>query len=338
MCVKRGHTIADSELIVFLDVGHGDCCLLISPAGKCAAVIDCPDADVAVEFLERYHVDALRYVLATHLDSDHAPGIPSLVANFKGKVDAIYYNSDRISGAGTGYKALLQSLYKLETRGDCEHNRHATVDGEPLELPSLGHAHTTLLYPKKGDLEHFYDKQNNASAVTLIKCRGQRVLLTGDVEKEGCDYLIERYSDDLRADILKIPHHGGWHDSLPSLLDAVSPRFAVVSCGTIGKGNVPRAEALDPLATTFGYVPCVLCTQLTKHCHGAPASVVVELRDSLPEESKIRSVAEQGVPCGGTIRFILSEEGIDVSPDPSARAQAVRESGGNPRCCAPHNT
>ena len=55
---------------------------------------------------------------------------------------------------------------------------------------------------------------NNRSLVVKIRYKGCTWLLTGDIEKEGIERLLAR-GVDLRADILKIPHHGSITSFVP---------------------------------------------------------------------------------------------------------------------------
>jgi competence protein ComEC len=70
---------------------------------------------------------------------------------------------------------------------------------------------------------------NNASLVVRVEVGGVRILLTGDVEPEAQDDMVERGTD-LRADVLKVPHHGSAHQS-PAFLDAVGARVVLTSVG-----------------------------------------------------------------------------------------------------------
>src|SRR4030042_1219807 len=104
----------ESRFIAFLDVGHGDCCVFVNPASGEALVVDVPDGAIALEFLLEHGINELPFVLATHLDSDHAKGIPQLILNFcanGGRVRCLYYNSGRW-GSSEGYRAVRGMLQK----------------------------------------------------------------------------------------------------------------------------------------------------------------------------------------------------------------------------------
>jgi competence protein ComEC len=75
---------------------------------------------------------------------------------------------------------------------------------------------------------------NLASTVTSIRYGDTRFLLTGDAEAPEERWLLEHERDALRADVLKVGHHGSATSTTGPFLEAVSPRVAVVS---VGAGN-----------------------------------------------------------------------------------------------------
>ncbi len=75
-----------------------------------------------------------------------------------------------------------------------------------------------------------YDNENNYSPVIKISFGNNSFLFTGDAEKEIEDKLI-LLNDDLKADILKVSHHGSSSSTSDSFLNRVSPKYAVISVG-----------------------------------------------------------------------------------------------------------
>ena len=81
---------------------------------------------------------------------------------------------------------------------------------------------------------------NNASVVLLAEVRGVRILLTGDVEPPA-QAALRRAEPGLRADVLKIPHHGSAHQE-PEFLASLGARVAIASAGrTTTTATRPRA-------------------------------------------------------------------------------------------------
>ena len=87
---------------------------------------------------------------------------------------------------------------------------------------------------------------NDNSLVVRIDFGGRRVLFTGDVEADGeADLVAARGpSGALRADVVKVPHHGSPTSSSPALVRAVHPRVAVISCGPLNRFHFPSPEVV----------------------------------------------------------------------------------------------
>jgi competence protein ComEC len=89
---------------------------------------------------------------------------------------------------------------------------------------------------------------NNASVVLLVEVRGFRVLLCGDIEPEGQAALARAFPG-LRADVLKVPHHGSRYQDL-DLLTSLGARLALVSSGADNDYGHPAASTLLALEAT----------------------------------------------------------------------------------------
>ncbi|MBI4575858.1 MAG: ComEC/Rec2 family competence protein [Planctomycetes bacterium] len=74
---------------------------------------------------------------------------------------------------------------------------------------------------------------NDGSLVALLDWRGSRLLLTGDLQREGIGQLLAS-GWDLRAAVLQVPHHGRAEPALRGLLDRVRPRLALTDGGSHG--------------------------------------------------------------------------------------------------------
>jgi beta-lactamase superfamily II metal-dependent hydrolase len=70
------------------------------------------------------------------------------------------------------------------------------------------------------------------------------ILFTGDIEFKGETRLIASQQD-LRAEILKVPHHGSRTSSSAQFLDTVQPRYAVFSLGQSNQYQFPHADVIE---------------------------------------------------------------------------------------------
>jgi competence protein ComEC len=84
---------------------------------------------------------------------------------------------------------------------------------------------------------------NNSSLVLKLRFKDVSVLLAGDVEKEAEGWML-RKGYPLRADILKVPHHGSSSSSSPLFLEKVNPAYAILSVGERNIGRLPHPDVL----------------------------------------------------------------------------------------------
>ena len=118
------------------------------------------------------------------------------------------------------------------------------------ELGNLGVGEVTLqtVWPRPGARpgDPAESAPNNASVVLVAEVGGVRVLLTGDVEPEAQRDLLAR-GVDLRADVLKVPHHGSDAQE-PAFLDAVGAAVSLTSVGGDNTYGHPSARTLEAAA------------------------------------------------------------------------------------------
>jgi competence protein ComEC len=87
---------------------------------------------------------------------------------------------------------------------------------------------------------------NDRSMVLMVDQGGYRTLLTGDVEAASERNLLDRGAD-LRADLLKVPHHGSKSSTTSRFLERVSPRDAVITSGWKNRFGHPSADVVARL-------------------------------------------------------------------------------------------
>ncbi len=87
-------------------------------------------------------------------------------------------------------------------------------------------------------------RRNDRSCVLQVEAGGQRLLLSGDIEKKAERELVRRYGDDLRAEILVAPHHGSKTSSTMSFIDSVSPRYVLFPTGYRNRYGFPHPSVL----------------------------------------------------------------------------------------------
>lgn len=160
-------------------------------------------------------------VILTHLHSDHAAGLKSLLDD-EIPVPVLYLPSgaeDQQIDAG-----ILALLDRMRASGT-EFRELSRGDSLPLPSGSL-----TVLWPEKGRTRPGQDA-NNYSLVSFFALQGVAFLQTGDITET-----YESYSA-VQADLLKAAHHGSRFSTSPDFLSAVDPRAVLLSCEKLSRAN-----------------------------------------------------------------------------------------------------
>lgn len=213
----------------FIDVGQADS-ILLECDDKYALVDGGNDADSQsiLAYLARQGIAKLDLVVATHPHEDHIGGLADII-NFV-PVDAVW--SSPIPNNTNTVRNFLKSV---SNRG--LELQHPAV-GQSFQL---GTATITVIGPVKE-----YDDLNNLSLVLMVQHGGKRFLLTGDMEREAENDLIESGAD-LKADVLKVGHHGSESSTGYRFLREVMPTYAAISCGKDNSYGHPHEDPLSRL-------------------------------------------------------------------------------------------
>jgi competence protein ComEC len=191
-----------------------------------------PDIAAVDRCLGAMGIDRLPLVLLSHLDADHAGGLAGALAGRDvGEVatGTLAPTDDRVA-------ALERTIRRAG-------GRHAVL--RPGDTRAVGEARLEVLAPDP-DLATAAAEPNDLSMVVRASQRGVRVLFTGDLGAEA-EHRLVRAGVDLRADVLKVPHHGS-ADADPDFLAATGARVALVSVGGDNTYGHPTDRLLDWLA------------------------------------------------------------------------------------------
>lgn len=227
---KVGRMERSSELTVhFMDVGQGDA-VLIACGGE-YMLIDAGDNSkgTAVQnYLTKQGVKTLKYVVGTHPDADHIGGMDVVLYKF----DCNTVIMPDVTSDTATYRDVLDAMKAKGYRN--------TVP-KPGNSYTLGDARFVIAGPGKA-----YEDTNNNSIVIRMTHGDNSFLFTGDMEEQAeADILQGKVS--LQADVLKVGHHGSSSSSSEAFLEAVSPSYAVISCGEDNSYGHPHAQTLNVL-------------------------------------------------------------------------------------------
>lgn len=210
LCIFLSAANADITMH-FLDVGHGDCTIVVCDGS--AMVIDGGKpgkSDMIFSFLQSHNIDHVQAVIGTHPDNDHIGGLPAVF--YAAKVDVLYV-------------PILEHEAK-------RHNtlmRTAQEAGVPIIVPhdgdtfQIGGANVSITVP---GIENPTD--NELSLVVRITYGNHAFLLCADID-ERIENMLLANGREVRANVLKVAHHGSETATSPAFLKAVSPTYAVIS-------------------------------------------------------------------------------------------------------------
>ena len=217
--------------ITFLDVGQGDGALLQVPEG--AVLIDegPPEAHVVTQ-LRRLGVRALSVVVLTHPERDHVGG----AADVLDAIPAQVVLDPRIAATGPDERAAIAAAHERHDR---------IVTARPGVTFRIGGLRIRVLWPDGPGLPS--DNPNDDATVLLVSYGQTDALFTADAES---NVLLPLHLPPV--EILKVSHHGSRDEGLPSLLDDLRPRIAVVSVGAGNTYGHPTPETLAALGAQPG--------------------------------------------------------------------------------------
>jgi competence protein ComEC len=230
---------SDQVELHVLDVGQGDAILLRTNRGRWLLL----DAGPAWRGGDAGRTTVLPYILRrggkleafvlSHPHTDHVGGAATVLS-------AMRPHSYWDAAFAGGSEAYIASLAAAKKQGIDWHRVHPG-DSIVLDGVTVG-----FLAPDSAWTVRLKDP-NLASTIALVRYGMVRFLLVGDAERAEEDWLVAQH-DDLRAQVLKVGHHGSSTSTSDAFLDAVRPEVAVISVGTGNKYGHPSADVLHALS------------------------------------------------------------------------------------------
>ena len=224
-----------------LDVGQGDAVALRTPRGRWILV----DAGgrwrggdagrrTVIPALRR-HGGAVALLVLTHPHADHIGGAATVIRALR---PAAVRDAGFVLGQ-TGYREVLEAARAAEVPW------RRVRPGERMDVDGV---EVAFLAPDSAWAAVQRDP-NTASAVVRVRFGAVRILLTGDAEAAEEDWLLAHGGPAaLRADVLKVGHHGSRTSTSAPFLAAVRPRVALVSVGAGNRYGHPTPAVMAALA------------------------------------------------------------------------------------------
>jgi competence protein ComEC len=238
-------------VVTFIDVGHGDSILIEFPKGK-KMLIDgggLPGErfdigkQVVAPFLWKKKIRKIDTLVLTHPDPDHVKGLNFIASQFS--IDRFWETGVPVEDEP--YLKLKKTLRERNVGTDTFHEEMSPQVISGVQITILNPAPSSLMRRTpgpRGPQGHWNPSQlNNQSLVMMLQYKNIRVLLAADIEKEGEERMM-RKGHALRADVLKIPHHGSASSSTFLFLQRVRPAYAILSVSERNIGRLPHPEVM----------------------------------------------------------------------------------------------
>lgn len=224
--------------VTYMDVGQADSILIQIPNGK-NILIDAgnnEDSEMITSYLKKQGVRRLDVVIGTHPHEDHIGSLDNVIQTFEiGQVI--------MPKVTTNTQTFKEVLTAIQTKGlkikEAKAGLKLELGSTEAESPQIS---AEILAPKSSQ----YEDMNNYSVVLRLIYGQNAFLFTGDAEDVSENELLASTSS-LKADVLKIGHHGSNSSTSQEFLTRVSPKYAVISVGKDNTYGHPTPSTLERL-------------------------------------------------------------------------------------------
>jgi competence protein ComEC len=311
----------NSATIVFVDVGQGDCTVIIDSETGQAIVIDCPAGkeDEALRVLNE-HGATLHTAVVTHFDADHSAGLVALVDSVGASRFVLKIIHNETPTVTRQYKRILANH---RNRGMVMVRAH---ENEPVDLGSIaGRVLGPSAATEMSAAVLSRTDRNRTSIILRFEMPAspdsKALLLAGDCDRIAWLDMLSNQPSDLSADFFRWPHHGAGIEGAgvgatgatlsEEVLDAVSPEMVYMGVGTGNSYGHPDVAAIAEIKARSGVGH--YCSQVTSACAS--------------------SVKSTRTPCAGDLTLTIDPSGTVVYSRPVVDQQTfVSANWAAPKC------
>ena len=222
--------------VYFLDVGQGDAMFIEAPNGNQVLIDGGPDGKVLSELgkVMSFYDRDIDLVALSHPQEDHAAGLIEVLKK---------YDVKNILWAEGEYNSPIFGAWREAVKEESADEIDA-VAGKTIDLGAG--AILTILFPANSTAGSFVKNPNDNSVVIMLEYKENRFLFTGDAES-ATERKLVGMGTDLKADVLKVGHHGSNTSTTEGFLSEIKPQVAVIEVGAKNRYGHPRKEVLGRL-------------------------------------------------------------------------------------------
>ena len=212
--------------IFFFKVGNGHCSYIEFPNSQ-NGLIDVKvskerNDDNVIDILKSANISNIDYLFITHPHQDHIGGLSELVKNFKIGTfiySPIYFKPNPIYDDWTTYEQMKRGYYCSQ--------KYEVTEGWKTQVDK--ETRIDYLAPIKYLLANQPDNVNNNGLLLKINCRGHNILLPGDIEEDGWEYIKDDYIKGIT--LLLAAHHGNNSGFNLNKIRTMNLALSVISAG-----------------------------------------------------------------------------------------------------------